>query len=385
MITERERKMKSISLFSVITALAFAATCQNASAGTSTAYANAISGHNIGNIQSSIISDAMHSFSSSKTRDLLLSKPVAKIKKEQTKTAKTAKPKQDTFYGKMPTYGEYGDDGTIFATSGKSSGDNTNARAYINNLWFNWNHFNHNSIFDGAETSPASTDYDLLMFGMGIDTDADSNSNFSDLGLFGGHIGGSQKTDNFKIEESGGFIGLYKGYASGNFNISSAINAGALLNTAQNLSTSDDYTNTWMGAALQASYDYSVDDTFILQPSIYVGYTWVKSANYTSQNLETYNNDNLNSIDIIPKLSAIKHIGNGWIGSLNAKYAISDISGGQLKINNAKTASIQTGNYTEIGIGLEKSIERFTMSANINHRDGSNDGWNGGMQLKYAF
>lgn len=100
---------------------------------------------------------------------------------------------------------------------------------------------------------------------------------------------------------------------------------------------------------------------------------------------DTVANQNLNVFEVAPEIRAIKHIGKGWFGSLNFKYAFMMGNGGDVVINGNVMEELETRDYAEYGIGIEKSIDRFNVALNLNRRDGGRTGWSGGFNLKYIF
>ncbi|MBO5704589.1 MAG: hypothetical protein J6R99_01070, partial [Alphaproteobacteria bacterium] len=59
--------------------------------------------------------------------------------------------------------------------------------------------------------------------------------------------------------------------------------------------------------------------------------------------------------------------------------------GGNTYINNTKLTKLDTGNFFEYGLSVEKQFKKATLSANIGRRDGFRYGWFGGLDIKYAF
>ena len=48
-------------------------------------------------------------------------------------------------------------------------------------------------------------------------------------------------------------------------------------------------------------------------------------------------------------------------------------------------SELDTRDYAEYGIGIEKSIDRFNVALTLNRRDGGRAGWNGSVTMKYIF
>ncbi len=375
--------MKPLSSFA-LSALIIGATTGGACAAQPHVYANTISAHNISVMQHSIMLNAMQTYQGSAAAAL---GNRAKITDIVPVSARESKNTPDLYgrmpiYGTMPLYGEYGDDGAATSiTRGRNGGDEY-GRPVLNSMWLNWAHYGDDAKFRHYDR--LDSDYDVVMIGI-AGGDAQWGIGISQWGLFGGYVGGTQENDFLNIDEDGGYWGLYSGYGIGNFNLSVIANGGALYNRAETEFGTDEYANMWAGAAARATYNIALDDTFTLQPGVYAGYTWIKSANYTSQSGENIANKNFNMFEITPALRAIKHIGKGWFGFIGAQYIFEFANGGDTTVNGTKLSTLETENYAEYGIGIEKSIDRFNLTLQLSRRDGGRTGWAGGLNLKYIF
>lgn len=330
------------------------------------ALANTITAHNIATIQHSIAQTAFNSFEGSIERHL-----------HKRNNMQRPAPVQRDLYGTMRTYGEYNDDGNI----GRNGGD-TNPDLILNNIWLNWQHLGDNAKLD--DISALDSDFDMIMGGL-AGGEAKMGNGISKWGIYGGYIGGKQENKSLNIDEQGGFVGVYNGFDMGRFNLSTTINGGAIDNSVQNDFGTDSYSNFWVGGVINATYDISLDETFTIRPGIQIGYTWIKSKNYTSASADIIENENFNMFEASPEIRMLKHIGNGWLGSLNAKYTILAFDGGDTTVNTTHIDGAEIDNFFEYGLSLEKHISKTNISINIGRRDGARYGWIGGINIKHIF
>ena len=291
----------------------------------------------------------------------------------------TEEPKADPArdYGKMPVYGEYGDDGTVFL-SGRSGGE----YSIMNSNWFDWQHSKDHTKFD--DFSDMNSRHDLMTLGISGGHNR-INGGFSEWGVFGGLAIAKEDNSIVDISERGGFVGLYSGYHMYGFNVAVAGNFGALYNSAESGFGTDNFTNIWLGGALNASYDIVLDGTFTLQPGVYIGYTWIKSPDYKSESGDRISNNDFNMIGVSPSLRAIKHVVDEWYGALSVRYAFNSTNGGDATVAGVGLPDLDLMNYTEYGISIEKNIEHMNVSVSLNRRDGGRTGWTGGLQIRYLF
>ncbi len=336
-------------------------------------YANVITTNNVAAIQHSIMRTAIQTFQNSVAPTM---NQQHKIHTKQSVASYGRAP----MYGTMPMYGEYNDDGSA-QTYGRSGGD-TYALPAFKNAWGTWQHFDDNVKFNGYDRLESG--YDLITFGL------DGNENqmsfgTSHWGVYAGYVGGAQENTHINIDENGGYIGIYNGYRVGGLAISASVNGGALYSDATHEFGTDEFTNLWGGVAADAHYNIALDNTFTLQPGLYAGYTWVKSANYTSASHHEIKNDNLGNFEITPALRAVRYLGDGWFGYLDAKYIFNYAHGGHMYINSELMPELKTTDYSEYSIGFEKSIDSFNLLVNFGRHDGGRSGWFGGTSLKYRF
>lgn len=383
-------KHTSVLALASFFATAFGTSCGVAMAATSAnALANGISVRNIGAIQHTIMNHTIGTFEGTMSAALGTRGKLVDNVTPANRPTPRARGDSAKMYGRMPEYGtpamygEYGDDGTVLR--GRSGGDDiATIRPTINNVWMNWQHVADDASFNDFAT--VDSDYDLVTIGL-AGGDAQFGNGISDWGLFAGYVGGDQKNDLIDINENGGYVGVYSGYTIGGLNLSVVANGGALFNTVAATRTmrGHDYANAWVGAAMNVTYNIELDPTFTLQPGVYGGYTWVQSANYTMGDGTYIENQNMNLFEIAPGARAIKNLGDGWFGFIGGKYVFHFAHGGDANVMGARLAELDFDNYSEYGIGIEKSIDRFNMSINLGRRDGGRTGWTWGTSLKYIF
>lgn len=340
-------------------------------------HANTITAHNIAAIQHTATQTAFNAFTGASGATL---DTVARHQMNVTH----ARENPATTYGRAPmygtasVYGEYNDDGS----AGRSGGDHYNSDAAITNAWLAWQHMDINAKLNDAER--LGSDTDVIMGGIS-GGQSKLAGGLSKWGLYTGYITSTQENSDISIDEHGGLFGIYNGNTFGNLGLYLTLNGGVLNNSADTAFGTDEYSNFWAGGAVQANYNIALDRTFTLQPSLHIGYTWIKSEDYTSASGDVLTNDAFGFTEITPALRAIKHIGNGWFGALDVKYVALIANGGDITVNDIATDTPDADNFTEIGISLEKSVANFNFTANIARQDGARDGWIGGLNIKYIF
>ncbi len=267
----------------------------------------------------------------------------------------------------------------IIRTQGRSGGDTPSSA----NAWVKVMGLDDNVEFQDFDT----IDSKALTVAGGFNTDkitcGDCGAVF---GVYAGYIGGKQQYTDNDTDQDGGYVGLSSALTLGNAFLTATVNGGLLKNKSTNMYGTDEFKTLWLGTGLKTGYNYAINDSVVLQPNVYGGYTLVNTQDYTSVSGVKIANNNLNFFEIDPglKLSAI--IADGWTGSVQGKYAIVMDNGGDITANDIILQNISTKNYFEYGIGIDKSLtDAFYLGAKINRRDGGRTGWNGSIEFKYKF
>lgn len=334
-------------------------------------YTNAISAHNIASVQHSIAQTAFASFDEPITRTNNRLYPTS----QQANELSTATYGHAPMYGTMSIYGEYNDDG-------RSGGDNIDTRQTISNAWLNWQHIGNDTDFN--EISNTNSKYNLYIGGLTSGKTKFGNSHAA-WGIYTGYLDGHTTNRDIDTDTQGGFFGMYNRFKSNKFNISSTVNGGVANNTTDTTSGIDETTNFWVGGLINTTYNIAIDNSFTLQPNAQIGYTWIKSENYTSASGDIINNDAFNIFEFTPGISAIKHIGNNWFGEIGIKHVMLFTNGGDITVNDVTLNELTGHNFTEYGISLEKTVAPIALRANIGRREGGRSGWTGGLNFKYLF
>lgn len=328
-------------------------------------YTNAISAHNIATFQHTISQTA---FSSScpqtpQTHTPPLPHPLAKNYG------------QSPLYGTMSIYGEYNDDG-------RSAGDTPTQRQTIHNARLDWQHISNDIKFD--EIAQLDSKHNLYL-GSITSNLTKIGTGYTAWGIYTGYLNGTTTNHNINIDTKGGFFGIYNRYQIHKINMHTTINGGVTSNITDTQYGTDETTNFWIGGTANITYDINLDNSFFLRPNVQIGYTWIKSENYTSASGDFISNDAFNMIEFTPGIRAIKHIGNNWYGALDVRHVMIFANNGDITVNDTAVDTLNYDNFTEYGISLEKSVTHITLRANIGRREGSHSGWTGGLNFKYLF
>ena len=335
--------------------------------------ANGIATHNITVMQHTAMRNIFDNFNGLRTTSF-------SVVKDGTEPFTGDDTDSHDIYGKMPTYGEYGDDGTVFLPiRGRNGGD---AVATGAPLWLDWHHTQDTAKFENFKSVDSRND--LISFGF-ANAPKQLTNGYSQFGGFGGLIISNEDAGNTDLQETGGYIGLYNSYNISKLHIDMAADFGTLYTDIDSSFGNQDLTNVYMGAAANISYDIVLNNAPVLQPGLYAGYTWVYSHGYESAGGHDVSFNDFNAFELSPSIRAITQVGNGWYAALSARYVFNFASGGDANIHSPVVSELDLMDYGEYGVSIERILDRFSFAASLNRRNGGRTGWNGGVRMQYRF
>lgn len=243
--------------------------------------------------------------------------------------------------------------------------------------------------FDDTVDMKSFNNVDSEMYSLvgGVNSDAKHFDSFdATYGLYAGYINSEQKYDGNKIEQNGGYIGLDSVLSKGNAELLASVNTGYIRNEDKHSFGNDKFDTYFTGVAVKAGYNYDLNNGLSVVPNLYAGYTFVNNEDYTSKSGVKIKNDNLHLFEVAPGVKVNKDFNNGWTGYAQAKYAFIMDNGGDADIDNINLPNISAKDYVEYGLGANKALnDSWSLSAEINRRDGGREGWNGNLNIKYNF
>ena len=274
-----------------------------------------------------------------------------------------------TVYGTMNRFGEYGDDGSTIQTFEGPSSD----RYLINNIWLNANHVNAQMRYGDGISQHGR--FNLVTVG---GTTQKSHLTYGNIS-FGGFV----SYINTKMPDftgGGSVVGLFANYKYHGFGARALLDNGSLNN-----GDTVNFNNSWINFALDLSHTFKIDDTFLIRPGVYGGYTFVSSDDL-HLNGDKISSKDYHFFNVAPGIKFIKEISPNWYGALSAKYVAH--FGGDNDINIGDSAMIKgldLDNHTDIGLDIEHNYKHFVFGGNVHKQMGGMDGWSGNINIKYVF
>lgn len=176
--------------------------------------------------------------------------------------------------------------------------------------------------------------------------------------VYGGYVGYNGNSTSFEhihSTQQGAVVGLTGYLYKGNFFNAITANCGWMINDTYTPYGTDTMNLIMSGVADRIGYNLEMaSGKFIVQPSIFFGYSFVYSSDYTTSGGVRINSDPLNVIHFAPTLKFIGNLSNGW-----QPYAIVSVMANfmdktDFTANTIRLPQMSIDPYVEYGIGIQR-------------------------------
>ena len=221
---------------------------------------------------------------------------------------------------------------------------------------------------------------DAITYGtlVGFDTD------FQDLkrgwyGMTTGYVGynGSQLSySGVDGSTNGGLLGVTQTFYKGNFWTALTASAGASVGEAQTMYGSDDFTTLLAGVASKTGYNFEFKEgKFIIQPIMYISYTFANTFDYTNAAGVKIENNPMHTLQLHPQVRFIMNTENNWQPYISAGVVWNPFTSSKSTANGIVLPEMSMKPYAEYGIGIQKRwADKYTAFGQAMVRSGGRNG-----------
>ncbi|MBD5401204.1 hypothetical protein HDR58_00155, partial [bacterium] len=221
----------------------------------------------------------------------------------------------------------------------------------------------------------SATNYGSLV---GYDSDFRSLPNgWTNVGT--GYIGynGSQlRHGGVDTTTNGGLLGITETFYKGNFWTALTATVGASVAETRTMYGKEDSTMLMAGIGSKTGYNFEFKEgKYIIQPIMFMSYTFVNTFDYTSASGLRIENDPMHTIQLNPRVRVVGNFRNGWqpYASIGAVWNLMNNS--STSANGVKLPEMHTKPYVEYGVGVQKQMkDRFTAFGQAMIRNGGRTG-----------
>lgn len=213
------------------------------------------------------------------------------------------------------------------------------------------------------------------------------------LSTFVGYNGSHMSFNGVSMNQQGGALGVTGTLYKGNFFTGLTVSAGASAGDAFTQYGTDHFAMLTAGIASKTGYNWEMKDgKFIVQPSLFLGYTFANTFDYTNAAGVRIDSDPLHAITIVPGVKFIANLKNGWQPYLGVNMVWSIMDKTDVIAQDVRLPQLSTKPYVEYGVGVQKTWgERFTAFFQTMIRNGGRTGivltagfrWALGKEHKY--
>lgn len=196
------------------------------------------------------------------------------------------------------------------------------------------------------------------------------DSNLVDLGhgfkgvlsTFVGYNGSHMSFNGISMDQQGGALGVTGTLYKGNFFTGLTMSAGASAGEAYTPYGTDHFSMITAGVASKTGYNWEIKEgRLIVQPSLFLGYTFANTFDYTNAAGVRIDSDPLNAITISPGVKLIANLNKGWQPYLGVNMVWSIMDKTNVMAQDVRLPQLSVRPYVEYGVGVQKSWgENFT-------------------------
>ncbi|MBR6301205.1 hypothetical protein IKR55_00545, partial [bacterium] len=196
------------------------------------------------------------------------------------------------------------------------------------------------------------------------------DTNLKDLGngfkgvvsAFVGYNGSHSSYKGIDMNQQGGTLGVTGTLYKGNFFTGITASTGASAGDAYTQFGTDNFAMMTAGIANKTGYNWEIKGgKVIVQPSLFTGYTFVNTFDYTNAAGVKLDSDPLHAIQVVPSVKVIGNLKNGWqpYAGIDMVWNIMDKTNVTAKDVSLPQMSVKP--YIQYGVGVQKTWgDRFT-------------------------
>ena len=223
-------------------------------------------------------------------------------------------------------------------------------------------------------------DVDAITYGtlVGFDTDFHEHRNgwHSVFSGFAGYVGSSLNYSGVDSTMNGGILGFTETFYKGNFWTAISATAGASVGESHNMYGKEDYTSLLAGVSSKTGYNFEFKNgKFIVQPIMYLGYTFVNTFDYKNSAGVNIDSDPLHTIQLNPSVRFIANLKNGWQPYASVGMVWNLMNESKATANNVRLPEMSVKPYVEYGVGVQRNwADKYTGYLQAMVRNGGRTG-----------
>ena len=193
---------------------------------------------------------------------------------------------------------------------------------------------------------------------------------------YAGYMGSSLNYSGVDTTMNGGLLGFTETFYKGNFWTAITASAGASVGESHTMYGKEDYTSLLAGVGSKTGYNFEFKDgKFIIQPIMYLSYTFVNTFDYKNAAGVNIESDPLHTIQLNPSVRFIANLKGGWQPYASVGMVWNLMNESKVTANNVKLPEMSVKPYVEYGVGVQRNwADKFTAFLQAMIRNGGRNG-----------
>ena len=193
---------------------------------------------------------------------------------------------------------------------------------------------------------------------------------------YAGYMGSSLNYSGVDTSMNGGLLGFTETFYKGNFWTAITASAGASVGESHTMYGKEDYTSLLAGVGSKTGYNFEFKDgKFIIQPIMYLSYTFVNTFDYKNAAGVSIESDPLHTIQLNPSVRFIANLKGGWQPYASVGMVWNLMNESKVTANNVKLPEMSVKPYVEYGVGVQRNwADKFTAFLQAMIRNGGRNG-----------
>lgn len=212
----------------------------------------------------------------------------------------------------------------------------------------------------------------------GFDTDFFEHKNgWHSVGTgYVGYNGSQLRYKGIDTTMNGGILGYTHTMYKGNFWSALTLSAGASVGQSNTMYGKEDFTSLLAGVGSKTGYNFEFKEgKYILQPIMFLSYTFVNTFDYTNAAGVRINADPAHSIQLNPSIRFITNTKTGWQPYASVGMVWNVMNENKVTANDVRLPEMGMKPYVEYGVGVQKNWkDRFTAFGQAMLRNGGRTG-----------
>ncbi len=193
---------------------------------------------------------------------------------------------------------------------------------------------------------------------------------------YAGYMGSSLNYSGVDTSMNGGLLGFTETFYKGNFWTAITASAGASVGESHTMYGKEDYTSLLAGVGSKTGYNFEFKDgKFIIQPIMFLSYTFVNTFDYKNAAGVNIESDPLHTIQLNPSVRFIANLKGGWQPYASVGMVWNLMNESKVTANNVKLPEMSVKPYVEYGVGVQRNwADKFTAFLQAMIRNGGRNG-----------